>query len=56
MNANDLQYSHEYVATLNAEIKRLRGLLQEAVQIDQGDFRINVDEWMTRVREALDDE
>ena len=29
MNANDLQYSHEYVATLNAEIERLRADLSK---------------------------
>ena len=38
------------------EIERLCELLREAVKIDEGDFRINVDEWMVRVREALGDE
>ena len=41
---------------LTANNEQLRRLLQGAVQIDQGDFRFNVDEWMTRIREALGDE
>jgi hypothetical protein len=38
------------------EIERLRALLREAMRIDAGDFSVNVDEWMQRIREALGDE
>jgi hypothetical protein len=40
----------------DAEIERLRGLLRKALQIDAGDFSVNVDEWIRRVREALGEE
>lgn len=36
-----------------AEIDRLRGLLRGALRIDAGDFSVNVDGWIKRVREAL---
>jgi uncharacterized protein (DUF2267 family) len=53
-NASDLD--GELISNMHDEAERLRALLREAVKIDEGDFRINVDEWMVRVREALGDE
>ena len=43
----------EKVAWQAEEIERLRGLLRESLRIDAGDFSVNVDEWIKRVREAL---
>jgi hypothetical protein len=50
------EIKRQEVAEMRAEIERLRGLLREAVKIDEGDFSVNVDEWMVRVREALEND
>jgi hypothetical protein len=43
----------EIEQSLTAEIKQLHELLREAERAYEGDIRIDVDEWIVRVRDAL---
>ena len=58
-NANDLRYSTESVATLLAEIERLRGLLREyadVVRLIREGKPVPLSFLEDRIREALGDE